>query len=51
LRNTILKLKKAEELKPKNCDCDCFQFHPPAVTVPAPGAEGADVIDTLPSSK
>jgi hypothetical protein len=24
LRKTIRELKKAEELKPINCDCDCF---------------------------
>lgn len=28
LRKAIKELKKAEELKPKNCDCDCFLYEP-----------------------
>ena len=42
LREVIRKIEKAEELKPKNCDCDCIQS--PPTTVPAPGAEGANVL-------
>jgi len=42
LREVIRKIEKAEELKPKNCDCDCIQ--PPPTNVPAPGAEGQDVL-------
>jgi len=44
LREVIKKLEKAEELKPKNCDCSCLhtsQTKPVAVAVP--GAEGEDV--------
>jgi len=29
LRKAIKELKKAEALKPKNCDCDCFLSEPP----------------------
>ena len=43
LREVIKKLEKAEELKPKNCDCDCFRQSAPANTLAVPGAEGNDV--------
>ena len=43
LREVIKKLEKAEELKPKNCDCDCFQQSAPINTVATAGAEGEDV--------
>ncbi|WP_165760142.1 hypothetical protein [Niastella populi] len=29
LRKSIRELEKAEQLKPKNCDCDCFTPLPP----------------------
>jgi hypothetical protein len=30
MRNAVKELKKAEQLKPKHCDCDCFLLNPPA---------------------
>ncbi|AEW01778.1 hypothetical protein A4D02_07175 [Niastella koreensis] len=32
LRKAVKELKNAEQLKPKNCDCDCFIDNPPVTT-------------------
>jgi mono/diheme cytochrome c family protein len=46
LRTAIKELKKAEDLKPKNCDCDCFLNDPHE----AAGESGSDysIIDITP---
>jgi mono/diheme cytochrome c family protein len=43
LRNAIKELKKAEDLKPKNCNCDCFLTPMEASIQGAEGEEGTFV--------
>jgi uncharacterized protein HemX len=38
LRKAIKELKKAEDLKPKNCDCDCFMSEPPEAPASVSGS-------------